>query len=189
MVMKRFILLLLVVALAGAEAAPALAKVRRVIVNRGPNRARVVVGRGWPLKRPLPVVTVRPMGHESKVKGLVYLAPIVWVPAAIELPKAAHIAWQDDQSLMSGEDWTEFTLNVDSTGKRLDLEIEGRVQLDFAEVVFENGETQVVDFAEKTHGSGVYRLFGFNDDRLVDRIRVVALAKSDEAEVTLYLEK
>jgi hypothetical protein len=65
----------------------------------------------------------------------------------------------------------------------------GKVQADWAEVVFENGDTRVVDFEEKTHGPGLYSLLDFRDGRRVDHVRIVARAKSDEARVVLRMEK
>ena len=65
----------------------------------------------------------------------------------------------------------------------------GKVQFDWAEVVFENGDAQVVDFAEKAHGPGLYSLLDFRDGRKVDHVRLVARAKSREARVVLKMEK
>ena len=89
-----------------------------------------------------------------------------------------------------GPIWTEISLNADSRGRKLSLELSaGKAQLDWAEVVFENGEAQVVDFAEKTHGPGIYALLDFRDGRRVDHVRMVARAKRDEARIALLMEK
>ena len=55
--------------------------------------------------------------------------------------------------------------------------------------MFENGEVQVVDFSEKSHGAGVYELLDFKDGRKVDHVRVVAREKTNEAKFILRMEK
>jgi len=64
-----------------------------------------------------------------------------------------------------------------------------RVLVDWAEVVFENGDTRAVDFDEKTLKPGLYSLLDFRDGRKVDHVRMVARAKSYEARVVLKMEK
>jgi hypothetical protein len=59
----------------------------------------------------------------------------------------------------------------------------------FAEVVFENGETQVVDFGDSTLNTGVYQLLDFRDGRKVDHVRVVAAAGSGEAKLIVRMAK
>ena len=56
-------------------------------------------------------------------------------------------------------------------------------------MVFDNGESRVVDFAEKTHGEGLYELLDFKDGRKVDHVRMVARARTDEAKVVLRMQK
>ena len=98
--------------------------------------------------------------------------------------------WEDGETLAKDEDWTEFTLTCDNRGTRLWLEVAaGKVQFDWAEVVFENGDAVVVDFAEKTHRPGLYSLLDFRDGRKVDHVRLVARAKTPEARVVLKMEK
>ncbi len=78
-------------------------------------------------------------------------------------------------------------MNADARGTALFLEIEGKAKLNFAEVVFENGDVQVVDFEEKTHPAGLYLLLDFKDGRKVDHVRMVAKAESEKAKVVLRL--
>ena len=79
-------------------------------------------------------------------------------------------------------------MNVDRRGDRMFLEIDrAAAQISYAEVVFENGEVQFVDFNDKQYGKGVYSLLDFRDGRKVDHVRVVAQAESREAEITVRL--
>lgn len=189
--MKRLNGLLLVLTLAVTCAAPALAARARV-VHRGPrHRTVVVVHRGWPLHRPLRPVYIHPARSVVRVHTGVFLAPVIWAPRVIAVrPARDYRVWEDGETLVREDDWSEFTLNADSQGRQLDLEVtNGRVQLDWAEVVFENGDTQVVDFNERTVGPGNYSLLDFRDGRRVDHVRMVARAKSSEARVVLVMEK
>ncbi len=185
--MKRLAYITVLAVVALSVAAPAFAA--RARVRRGPHgRAVVVVHRGFPLRRTLPVVVVRPARVAVRVVPRLFLAPVVWtaVVVAADAP-AVKPVWEDSETLSKSDDWTEFSLEADQRGSKLFLQIDGRAQIDFAEVVFENGDTQVVDFETKTHGSGLYSLLDFKDGRKVDHVRVVARAESDEAKVVLRL--
>jgi len=187
-IMKRWIITFVLAVLCAEMAAPAFAA--RVRVFRGRRgHTRVVVHRGFPLHRTLPVVVVRPARVTVRVAPVVFLAPVVWTAAVITTAPAHHaLVWEDAETLTKDEEWTEFTLDCDQRGTKLYLEIAaGKAQLNFAEVVFENGDTQVVDFDEKTHGPGLYSLLDFKDGRKVDHVRMVARAKSDQARVVLRL--
>ena len=186
------VVLLLLFGLQAAE--PAFAA-RRGDRHRGGrhHRTTVVVHRGWPLRRPARVVVVRPARVTVRVAPASFLATVVFagvVIAAANAPAKDILVWEDGETLAKDEDWTEFTLNCDSRGTKLWYEVvNGKVQADWAEVVFENGDTQVVDFAEKTHSAGLYSLCDFRDGRKVDHVRMVARAKSDEARIVLRMEK
>ena len=190
--MKRLFALLLLLFLGLQVAEPAFAA-RRVVVRRGPHRTKVVIHRGWPLRRPARVVVVRPARVAYRIVPRVYLAPIVFtgvVIAAASAPAADILVWEDGETISKEDDWTEFSLNCDARGTKLWYEVvSGKVQADWAEVVFENGDTQVVDFSEKTQVAGLYPLLDFRDGRKVDHVRMVARAKSDEARVVLRMEK
>ncbi len=154
---RRVITMVLVTILGLQTVVPAFAARVRV-VRRGPaHRTTVVVHRGWPLRRPLPVVVVRPARVVPRVVVGAYLAPVVFTAAVVTRPAADVIVWQDAESFGKDEDWTDVTLNADARGRRMLLEVtQGKVQVDFAEIVFENGDARVVDFNQKTHGVGTY---------------------------------
>jgi len=177
-----------------ASADPSLARrvvVRRHVVRRGPVRRTVVVVRpGHPIHRPLRTVYVHPVRGVVRVSTVAYLPLVVWAPRVVARPVTDEIVWQDKETIDREDDWTEFTLNSGSRGEQLLLEVaDGRVQFDFVEVVFENGDTQVVDFSQKAEGPGVYSLLDFRDGRMVDHVRVFARAKTDEATVALLMRK
>jgi len=187
--MRRLIPLLLVLALGLSFAEQASA--RRVVVRHGPRRTTVVVHRGWPLARPARLVVVRPTVVAVRVQPRVYLRPVLWSSMAIAVashPTADALSWVDGATLSKRQDWTEVTLNCGRRGSQLWYEVNGKVQADWAEVVFANGETQVVDFAESTQGAGLYPLLDFKGTRTVDHVRMVARAKTDDARVALRLE-
>lgn len=190
--MKRLLMWLFVLVIGVNVAVPSFAA-RRVVVRKGAHRTKVVVHRGWPIRRPARVVVVRPARVVVRVAPLRYAAPVFFagvVVAAAASPANDLLAWEDGETLSRDEDWTEFTLNADARGEKLWLDVRaGRVQFDWAEVVFENGDATVVDFRERTHGPGLYSLLDFKDGRRVDHVRMVARAKSDEARVVLRMQK
>lgn len=163
--------------------------VRPRVVRRGP-RGALVVRPGFPILRPLPMVIVRAPRVAVRVAPAVFLPPVVWVGAVVAGPGPQRISWEDSESLDRDDGWTDFTLNVDGRGQRLFFQVaDGRARLNFAEVVFENGEAQVVDFNEKALGPGLYPLLDFRDGRKVDHVRMVAAAASDEVKIVLKMEK
>lgn len=189
--MRRWMMMVLLVTIGLTITAPAFA--RRVKVRQTRHRTVVVVRRGWPLRRPSRTVFVHPARVAFRVQPGTYLAPVVFagvIVAAVAVPVHEALVWEDGETLDKDDEWSEFTLNCDTRGTRLWLEVmHGKVQVDWAEVVFENGDTRVVDFAEKTHGPGVYSLLDFRDGRMVDHVRMVARAKSDQARVVLRMER
>ncbi|MEO7921108.1 MAG: hypothetical protein ABIT01_16730, partial [Thermoanaerobaculia bacterium] len=168
----------------GAEAA-------RVRVVRHGRRGRVVVHTGFPIHRTLPGVWVRQPAVAIRVAPRVYVAPVAFAATVVAVrPVREAIAWEATESLDRKEDWTEFNLNVDQRGRALLLDIDdGRAQVNFAEVVFENGDTQVVDFEEKAMKSGLYQLLDFKDGRKVDHVRMVARATSDDVDISVRMVK
>jgi hypothetical protein len=183
--MKRILVVSLLSVLTLAVAAEA-ARVR--VVHRAP-RARVVVHTGFPVRRPLPHVYVRAPRVAVRVAPRVFLPPVVFgavvVPAR---PVPAARVWRDVEVLDSDEGWTEFTMNVDRRGSELLLEIDkGPAEISFAEVVFDNGEAQVVDFNDRRQPQGVYTLLDFKDGRKVDHVRIVAKTAAARSEISLHL--
>ena len=196
--MKRWLVLALTLAViaptfGSAQAGPRRRVERRVARRVARHRTFVVVGHGWPLRRPLREVWVHPARGPVRMGPRVFLATAVFTGVAVAASSApAHdaLVWEDGETLAKDDDWTEITLNCDARGTRLWLEIPaGKVQFDWAEVVFENGEARVVDFKEKTYGQGLYSLLDFRDGRKVDHVRFLGKAKSGEARVVLRMEK
>ena len=181
--MKRLSLVSLLVALVVAGSADA-ARVRRVVV-RGP-RHTVVVHTGFPVHRVLPAVVVRPAAVAVRVAPRVYLAPVAFGAMVVSLPAAS--GWRGTEALDRDDGWTDLTMNIDKRGRELLLQIApGAAQISFAEIVFENGETQVVDFNDAVHRAGTYTLLDFKDGRKVDHVRIVAKADRDNTDITVHL--
>jgi len=172
-----------VVATLVAEAAPPR------VVARGP-RGAVVVRPGFPLRRTLPHVVVRAPRVTVRVAPAVFLPPLVWGAGVVVLPGPDRIVREDSETLERSEGWTDFTLNIDDRGTKLYLQVAGgRAKISFAEVVFENGETQVVDFNDQPVKAGTYTLLDFANGRRVDHVRMVAAAVADSVRITVAMEK
>jgi len=160
----------------------------RVVVRKGRHTTRVTVRPGFPLRRTLPTVVVRP-APVVRVAPRVYLTPVTFGAVVVaSVPAADARIWAGNETLEREDGWTDFTMNVDRRGERLLLEIDrGAAQISFAEVVFDNGDTQVVDFNDRVHGAGAYSVLEFRDGRKVDHVRVVAKADTRESVIRLYL--
>lgn len=162
------------------------------IVRRGPQFTRkvVVVDRHHPIRHPMhPALIIRP-GITFRVAPAHFLPVLAWTAVVVARPAPDRIVWQDSEVLNREDEWSEVVFNSDQRGDKLCLEVvSGRVQLDFAEVVFDNGDCQVVDFNEKTHRPGFYSLLDFKDGRKVDHVRLIAKSRTEDAKVALLLQK
>lgn len=186
--MKRTLLSLTLLLALLPLGAPAGAAPRVRVVHRG-HRAVVRVHTGFPIVRPLPHVYVRPAAVRVRVAPRVFLPTVAFAAVVVaSTPAADTVVWRGTEELERDDEWTELTLNVDQRGRALLLEVGGgEAQISFAEVVFENGETQLVDFADHQHRAGLYNLLDFKDGRKVDHVRVIAKSVGDEAEITVRL--
>jgi len=188
--MKRMLAVIGLLALTLGPAAPSAEAVRVRVVHRGA-RARVTLHAGFPLRRSLPLVYVRAPRVAFRVAPRVFLPPVVFGAVAVaSLPAVEARAWRTEEVLDGEDGWTELSMDVDARGSRLLMDISGGpAQISFAEVVFENGETQVVDFNDRAQKLGTYSLLDFRDGRKVDHVRMVAKADADSATIALQLLK
>lgn len=181
--MKRTIL----VALATLLVALAADAGRVRVTRRTPRgRTTVTVRTGFPIHRTLPHVVVRP-APVVRVAPRVYLAPVTFGAVAVASLPGNHV-WGASEALEREDGWTDFTLNFDRRGDRMFLQIDrGAAQISFAEVVFDNGDAQVVDFNDRVYRKGTYALLDFKDGRRIDHVRVVAQAETKDTGITVHL--
>ena len=162
-----------------------------VVVHRPVRHTRVVVRPGHPVRRALPDrVVVRPARKTVAVGApLVFLPAVTWTAAAVSLPARDRLVWEDAEVITRDEGWVDTNFGVDGHGDALYLRIDGAAQLNFAEVAFANGNVQVVDFNERAHGDGVYRLLDFSDGRHVKTVRLLAKSNREETRLAVYLSR
>lgn len=198
--MKRLILhslglTILLTALAPVESAAGQRR-RGVVARPRPaarpvRHARVVVRPGHPLRRALPAsVVVRPARRTVVVESpAVFLPAVVWAAPVVSLPAPARLAWEDSEVITRDEGWVDTNFGIDGLGNALLLGLDGGARLSFAEVTFANGGVQVVDFRDRRHGGGIYKLLDFADGRHVKTVRVLAKSESAETRLAVYLSR
>ena len=190
--MRRLALALLF-AVVGVQCAYSAADARHVVRTTAQRRTMVELREGWPLSRPARSVLVHAPRSEVSASTAPFLPAASFggaVVSAAATPSRDLVAWEDGETLSRGEDWTQFTLAADAQGKHMMLEIPaGKVQFDWAELVFDKGETQVVDFGERTCAPGLYSMADFGEGRKLDHVRIVARSRTGEAKVTLRMFK
>lgn len=154
-------------------------------------RVGIRIGAGHPLSRPGRMVIVRPVRPGAVVvRGPVVYAPaVVWTRTVVALPPRPRLLWEDSETIARREDWVDTTLNVNNRGNALYLNIDGGAHLDFAEVMFGNGQVQVVDFRESRVESGTFLLLDFANGRRVNSVRLVAKSQTPQARLTVYLAR
>ena len=149
-------------------------------------RVNINLGVGHPINRPRTVIVHR---LPVVVGRVVWAPPVVWSRAVVALPPRERLVWEDSEVLRRPEDWVDTNLPVHNSGEAVLLRVNGRAQMDFAEVHFANGQVQVVDFHEELLEPGVYRLFDFGEGRRVENVRLVARARSAEATLSVLMRR
>lgn len=166
---------------------------RKVVVRRGPavRRTAVVVHSGHPIRRSVTrTVVVRPARTRVVVGApLVFLPAVVWGATMAPLPPRDRLIWEDAETIERDEEWVDSNFGVDRRGDALFLQVDGRAQLEFAEVTFENGNVQVVDFNDRVYKSGIYELLNFADGRHVKTVRLLAKSQSGKTKFTIHMKK
>ena len=172
-------------------AAPITLLAQRRRPRRVVRRTRIVVRPGHPLARAARIdVNVHAPRRVVVVGAPIRFLPMVTFAAvAASLPPRDRLVWQDSETIEKEEDWAELNFGVDERGDALFLDVDGRAQMNFAELTFENGDVQVVDYDERAQEKGLYRLYDFPGVRHVKTVRLVARAQSDEATLRLYLRR
>ena len=164
---------------------------KRAVVRHPAKHTKLVVRSGHPVKRTLPATVVVRPARKTVVVGapLVFLPAVAWRKASVSLPSSDRLVWQDSEEVSRDEGWVDANFGIDGSGNALFLQVVGDAELNFAEVAFANGNVQVVDFNEQTHGDGTYKLLDFADGRHVKTVRILARSKSEDAKLTVYLSK
>jgi len=164
---------------------------RPVVVSKPVVHTKLVVHPKHPIRRVLPnAIVVRPARRVVAVTApLSYLSALAWRRTVVTVPASDQLVWQDSESIGRDEGWVDTSFGVDRSGKALLLQVHGTAQFNFAEVTFANGNVQVVDFNEQTHGPGTYQLLGFADRRHVSTVRILAKSESDDTKMTVYLSR
>jgi hypothetical protein len=168
---------------------------RRVVVTHPVRHpvvhTRLVVRPGHPIHRVLPANVVVRTARRAVIVNhpLVYLPTLAWRASVASLPARERLVWQDSETISRDEEWVDTNYGIDASGDALFLDIDGKAKLNFAEVTFENGQVQVVDFNEKTYNTGVYNLLDFADGRHVANVRILAKSESDDTKLSVYLSK
>jgi len=168
---------------------------RRVVVRRPVRhsvaRTRLIIHARHPIRRVLPpAVVVRPARRPVVVGApLVFLPAVAWTPIGVTMPARERLAWQDSEVIEQDEGWVDTNFGIDSPGNALFLDINGKADLNFAEVTFANGNVQVVDFNERSHETGIYKLLDFADGRHVKTVRILAKSESENTKLVVYLSR
>lgn len=168
---------------------------RERVVRKPPTPRRPIeLHQKFPIKRPPRETILRRRRPIDRIPPVLFLPPVFFGGVVIDDRRNRYVrdrlAWADSETLYRDEDWVEIVLDCNARGEKLWFEVrDGRVRIDWAEIVFENGEAQVVDFSERSIGPGLYVLMDFRDGRRVDHVRMVAQATSRQARLILRMEQ
>jgi hypothetical protein len=149
-------------------------------------RAPVEVHHGFPIRR-APVPVFRPYRRHFHVYPRVFLPLVIWPGVVVVEPPPETVVWAESDTLLRADGWSELAFGVPSSGRQLMLDLEGRTELDFAEVIYADGSTQVVDFARAVRPAGGYVLADLDPGRAIDHLRLVGRATDERVRVRVRL--
>jgi hypothetical protein len=154
-------------------------------------RTHLALRPGHPIHRVLPAnVAVRAPRRAVIVNHpFVYLPLLSWRARVVTLPPTERLVWQESESIARDEEWVDTNYGVDGVGNTLVLNIDGKTKLNFAEVAFDDGKVQVVDFTEGTYGPGTFTLLDLPGGRHVATVRILAKSETDDTKLAVYLSK
>ena len=168
---------------------------RAVVVHpvRHPIAARhaLAVRAGHPIHRLLPREVIIRNARRTVIVNhpLAYLPLLAWRANVITVPARERLVWQESESIARDEEWVDTNYGVDGVGNTLVLSIGGKAKLNFAEVAFDDGKVQVIDFTEGTYGPGAYTLLDLPGGRHVATVRILAQSETDDTKLSVYLSK
>ena len=143
----------------------------------------------FPIHRRLPTATVVRRPTVTIVEPRMYLTPTTFSAVMSSNPPAVlNEVWSGTEQLKSSDGWIDFTKSVGVIGQHLYLSVDdGEAQISYAEVVFDDGASQVVDFNDQFQDPGLFSLVDSLNGQRVDHVRVVAKADSSLSDISLRL--
>lgn len=191
---RRILTLALVIATSLALASPSPAQYRHRMRNASARHHRTVlhVSSNFPIRTSHRWVTVYPGRRVVETQPTRYLPTTTFgqvYRSAENQPRPARLQWVDGERLRARDGWTQLNLNANARGDMLWLSVRNRpAQIDWAEVVFENGASRVVNFRNRVLRPGTYPLFDFRDGRAIDHVRFVARSPRGGSQLGLLME-
>lgn len=110
-------------------------------------------------------------------------APFAWLVSAPE-PECTEGLCRE---LEGADGWQHIGFEVRDKGHGVYLDIQGRMQLRTAEVVFEGGELSRYDLAYARRDNGIFELKDFGVERNVLSVRMLVRSVSDRSTVTVRM--
>lgn len=101
-------------------------------------------------------------------------------PPPVQLPTAPssratvsrRTIWHRGETLRKDNDWVESTYSVEKEGRRLILAVQGRVEVQSAQVELADGQVRPLQLRRQPYGDGEYLLLDFGTPQLVQSITV-----------------
>jgi hypothetical protein len=116
------------------------------------------------------------------------LLPFAWIGSRTRALVRQHESAQASP-LERARGWTVLELAVAEPARTLYLEVDGRVQFDSAEIVFEEGGSRWLDLRGVVRGQGLFELLDGAGERVVTTVRLNARAASERASVGVRIAR
>jgi hypothetical protein len=117
------------------------------------------------------------------------LLPFTWVASRVRGLFGDHAPLANASALNREQGWTFLELPVNEPARALYLEVDGRVQFDSAEIVFQDGDSRPLDLRDVVRGRGLFQLHDFGGTRQVLAVRLNLRAATARAAVGLRIAR
>jgi hypothetical protein len=112
-------------------------------------------------------------------------------PAAptIKPPPLSHrTVWEHGRTLKKDTDWVESSFEVNKEGNRLIMDVAGNLEIQSAQVQFDDGQVQTIEPRRQGYGNGQYLLLDFGTTRRVQSVQLTGRTDSQrEAAFSVHL--
>ncbi|HEY9665074.1 MAG TPA: hypothetical protein V6C65_42075 [Allocoleopsis sp.] len=108
-------------------------------------------------------------------------------PPSSQVNLSRRTIWHRGETLRKDDDWVESTYSVGKEGRRLILAVQGRVEVQSAQVELADGQVRPLQVRRQPYGDGEYLLLDLGTPQLIQSITVSGRTPLSKAAYSVQL--